>query len=697
MARKPTRFWHPARRLLLRAQENARTLVTSHDITARLEDVRPRLQHYLRAMYGEGVTIESIAPPKKPGAAVRALKTLALVRERGASESDASCMRLPAQLPIQRTSVPPLDQYRVIAVQHAERMRRESARHARDVTTDLEHDLYQLAESITIDAQIVATQPGLRPALDAARTEANAQRVRPRWRTDIELRVEDMFRKAWSANTNTASDEVDLTSTLRDNDAESNATWARRTANALEAKFGRKAARAYRRVPELTLWQTTVRSQLPEQQQYALETEQRQAAEAPKSGGASSSSSSMMPGGAQSKNAPNKPSSGTAQSDSGKTSAQEKSDGAAESNNSQSSGDRAADSSADTNADSASKSNDNQEPSQQAASAQAGDGANANDQTQVVSHSSDTVADDQLAGIAYHYPEWDFSTRDFRATGTTVRVMPPSLGTTEWGRNAVKDHAREASSAKRQFERLRSHRLRLRRQVQGDELDLEACVDAMVDRRMGVAPTDRLYSLVRPGRRELAITLLIDVSGSTGDAVDGAQRVIDIERISAMIATAAFDALGDDYSILAFSSASASNVRVHTLKEFGEPNSPIVLQRIGALAPHGTTRLGAAVRHATATLGRHPAPHRLLLILSDGKPYDYDWYWTDYAIQDSRHAVMSARLQGIHPFCITVDTADEESYLAEIFGSAGYRVVTKPSQLSQALLVAVQRMIGGAG
>ena len=172
-------------------------------------------------------------------------------------------------------------------------------------------------------------------------------------------------------------------------------------------------------------------------------------------------------------------------------------------------------------------------------------------------------------------------------------------------------------------------------------------MEALVDRRMGAVPSDRLYSHVQPGRRELAITLLIDVSGSTGDVVVEEQRVIDIERIAALVATAAFDALGDDYSILAFSSASATNVRVHTLKDFGERNATAVMERISALSPHGTTRLGAAVRHATAQLSNHPAPHRLLLILSDGKPFDYDWYFVDYAIQDSRQAVMSARLQGI--------------------------------------------------
>ena len=136
MARKPTRFWHPARRLLTRAQERVRSVVARDDAPPSLEDVRPRLQHYLRAMYGESVMIESLAPPKEAGWPVRALRALALVKERGRSESDAERIRLPATLPGQRANVSSLEQYRVIAVQHAERMRRASALHARDVSAE---------------------------------------------------------------------------------------------------------------------------------------------------------------------------------------------------------------------------------------------------------------------------------------------------------------------------------------------------------------------------------------------------------------------------------------------------------------------------------------------------------------------------------------------------------------------------------
>ena len=687
MARKPSRFWHPARRLVVRTRERATALLALRDPDASLDELRPRLQHYLKAMYGDTVPIESLPAPSRTSLAVRALRAVALMKEGGSSESDGRGIRLPPTLPAQRSDVSPLQQYRLLAVQHAERMRRASARHAREATSDLERDLFQLVEAATIDAHIAETQPGLGAALRSGRAESIARRPKPRWRSDIELCVEEMFRRAWPDVAGNGNGNGDHPAMPLDGDAESNATWARRTAVALEARFGRKSAAEYRRVPEITLWQTSVQAQLPEDAEFAVESEMREQASAPPPDAKNAKSRSQMPGPSTSRSSQNKQGSTPGDSGREKASSQSESDNPS---NRGSDGDSATDQEPEVNT-----TNDSAE---EADGSMLADGAEGQNGQSGVAHSGKTVDDDRLTeGVTYHYPEWDFNVQGFRTNGTTVRVMPSPSASAAWATSALAQHAQEVHRARRQFERLRSHRLRLKRQVQGDELDLEACVEALVDRRMGVAPSDRLYSHVLPGRRELAITLLIDVSGSTADTVAVEQRVIDIERIAALVATAAFDALGDDYSILAFSSASATNVRVHTIKDFGERNATAVMERISALAPHGTTRLGAAVRHATAQLSNHPAPHRLLLILSDGKPFDYDWYFVDYAIQDSRQAVMSARLQGIHPFCITVDATEGETYLGEIFGSAGYRVVSKPSQLSQALLLAVQRMIGSGG
>jgi len=409
MARKPTRFWHPARRLLARAQEKVRATVTRDDTPPSLNDLRPRLQHYLRAMYGESVMIESLAPPKQAGWPVRALRALALVKERGRSESDAERIRLPATLPSLRTDVSPLEQYRVIAVQHAERMRRASALHAREVSSDLERDLFQLAEAATVDAQIVEGQPGLRTALEAARAESMMQRPKPRWRTDIELRVEEMVRRAWTRH-DVDADAIDVPV---NNDAESNATWARRTANALEAKYGRKAARAYRRVPEITLWQTTISAQLPDEKQFAIETETREAESEPSPASQKSSSRSAMPGPSSSRSSQNRH--GTTRGDAGGEDASSRSEAGGEEDR----GDVGA--SKDERPPEAGTARTSEvDPDRDSDEERAGvvpaDGAGGKDVQQGVGHSGEAVEDAMLAdGVTFRYPEWDYYVQNFRA------------------------------------------------------------------------------------------------------------------------------------------------------------------------------------------------------------------------------------------------------------------------------------------
>jgi nitric oxide reductase NorD protein len=241
------------------------------------------------------------------------------------------------------------------------------------------------------------------------------------------------------------------------------------------------------------------------------------------------------------------------------------------------------------------------------------------------------------------------------------------------------------------FERMRAQRTRLMAQRRGDELDVGACVRAMVDLRTGHAPDDRLYADVRPARRGLSITLLVDVSGSTDEFV-GKARIIDIEKIAVLLTSEALDALGDLYSILTFSSLGADDVRIRTIKDFAERNGRAVRQRIGTLKPEGYTRMGAAIRHATAQLGRTHAGHRLLLILSDGKPNDRDHYQGQFAIEDARQAIAEARAAGVHPFCLTVDVK-ASGYLTRIFGRAGHVVLRHPDQLPLALVGVVRQIL----
>jgi len=217
-------------------------------------------------------------------------------------------------------------------------------------------------------------------------------------------------------------------------------------------------------------------------------------------------------------------------------------------------------------------------------------------------------------------------------------------------------------------------------------------VHAWVDQRTGHTVDDRLYIAVRPARRGLAIALLIDISGSTDEWIDARRRVIDVEKVALLLASEALDALGDLYSVYAFAGKSANNVKVTVVKDFGERSGETVHRRVAALEPGGFTRLGAAVRHATRQLARQSAGHRLLLLLSDGRPNDIDVYGSDYGVEDSRQAIFEARASGVYPFCLTIDTAAAE-YLPRIFGNAGHTILQNPKQLPTALLGVVRALI----
>jgi nitric oxide reductase NorD protein len=234
--------------------------------------------------------------------------------------------------------------------------------------------------------------------------------------------------------------------------------------------------------------------------------------------------------------------------------------------------------------------------------------------------------------------------------------------------------------------------VRLNRQRDGSELDLSAYVTAFADRRAGQAGDDRVYVAERRTRRDLAITLLIDMSASTDAWVAGSRRIIDVEKEALVVLLEALDALGDRHAILGFSGHGPADVRLLTIKAFEEPVSDEVRRRIAAVEPDGYTRAGAAIRHATAMLAGHGARQRLLLILSDGKPNDVDEYEGRYGVEDTRQAVAEARLQGLVPFCLTVDR-QAAAYVPSIFGQHGYTLLRRPELLPQVLVEVVRTLV----
>jgi nitric oxide reductase NorD protein len=296
------------------------------------------------------------------------------------------------------------------------------------------------------------------------------------------------------------------------------------------------------------------------------------------------------------------------------------------------------------------------------------------------------------AAPGHQYAEWDYVTARYRERAVTVRGGRVAEGTAQWARSQMSRHSAAIRGIRQRFERLRARRVRLRQQLDGEELDLTACVNALVDRRMGRSGDERLYLATRATRQPLAIALLVDVSGSTSSQVGDGRRMIDIEKTALLLASEALAALGDRYAVFTFTGRGPHDVRVHTVKDFAEVNGDAVRRRIAGLHPGGFTRLGAALRHATAELTRERVRHRLLLILSDGRPSDLGHYMADYGVEDSRQAINEARARGVRPFCLNVDPEGPE-YLARIFGPVGYVTIRHPEQLPRNLLRAVRTLI----
>jgi nitric oxide reductase NorD protein len=290
------------------------------------------------------------------------------------------------------------------------------------------------------------------------------------------------------------------------------------------------------------------------------------------------------------------------------------------------------------------------------------------------------------------YPEWDFRIKAYRHPGATVRLLPAPPGAQQWVDDTLTEHRSLLEAIRQRFAALRPQRTLRRRQTDGDDIDLEACVEGMANLRAGWPMADDLYCSQLRTRRDMAILILIDVSGSTDGWISNSRRVIDVEREALLLVCIALGAMGEPFAVQAFSGNGPAGVSLWDIKRFDELYSPAVALRIAALEPDQYTRTGAAMRHASATLMREGASHKLLLLLTDGKPNDCDLYEGRYGIEDTRQAVTEAKLQGISPFCLAVDR-QAASYLPAVFGAHHHALLSTPASLPTVLLDWMQRLV----
>ncbi len=307
----------------------------------------------------------------------------------------------------------------------------------------------------------------------------------------------------------------------------------------------------------------------------------------------------------------------------------------------------------------------------------------------------ETPEQDLEAGeVAFNYDEWDRELTDHRVGW--CRVIEKKV---KRGERAFVDDTRErykgvVSSIRHQFQLMKPEDLaRVTNEIDGDDYDLNAVVDYFIDRRADGHQSDRIYTRRLRRRRDVAVSFLLDQSSSTARTIGRhplqpythpGRRIIEIEKEGLVLMSEALEAVGDSYSINGFTSEGRRNVKFYVLKDFGEHYSDEVMRRIGGITYQNNTRLGAAIRHAAAKLSKQEVRTRLLIVLSDGRPYDHDYGDARYAREDTREALRQAKTQGITPFCITIDR-ESEAELRDLYGDVGYTIIDDVLSLPERL------------
>ncbi len=324
--------------------------------------------------------------------------------------------------------------------------------------------------------------------------------------------------------------------------------------------------------------------------------------------------------------------------------------------------------------------------------------------------------------FSYLYNEWDFRASDYRLHWCRVRQIPLQEGTPDFFEAILDEYAELATLLRRQFELLNPRFSRKVKRLQdGEDFDLDAVVDFVITRKAGQSPDGKVYWRRNKTERDVSVAFLLDMSSSTIEYINKTQRgainqpvfkdykdyfewlqpnqdtvirpkdfkrIIDLEKESLVLLIRALEAIGDTYAIYGFSGYGRENVEFYIVKDLEEEFSNRVKSRIDTITPQHGTRMGPAIRHATWKLEQQDSRSKFLFLISDGRPEDHGYGQNglekEYAINDTKMALIETKNKGITPFCLTIDRAGHD-YLKTICGDMGYEVVADIESLPRCL------------
>ena len=277
------------------------------------------------------------------------------------------------------------------------------------------------------------------------------------------------------------------------------------------------------------------------------------------------------------------------------------------------------------------------------------------------------------------YPEWDLNHKSYRPQWCTVFEIDSAI------KGSASQAIDDAISLRRPLARLGMGLHRRHRQSQGDDIDIDAAVEAHVEMIAGSVPDEAVYLDSLRRRRDLSVLLLLDISGSTAEAGTLGRTVHEQQRTAAANLTVALHDLGDRVALYAYYSQGRGAVTMVPVKRFDDRLDTQVIRRLNSLEPGAYSRLGAAIRHGSAVLeARGGTSRRLLVVLSDGLAYDHS-YERAYGAADARRALVEARRRGTGCVCLTIGAGTDVESLRRVFGSTAHASIARPDQLASVI------------
>lgn len=281
---------------------------------------------------------------------------------------------------------------------------------------------------------------------------------------------------------------------------------------------------------------------------------------------------------------------------------------------------------------------------------------------------------------SFYLDEWDYLRQAYRKDWCQIKHRIVEEADNGFKQQTEAKYPYLIMQIRRVFEAMRDQPRYANRQTDGEEFDLDALIDMRTASVAGEELSERLYIRRLNNERSVSVCLLVDMSGSTKGWINQAMRE------SLILFSEALNTLGDQYAIYGFSGLTRQRCEIYDIKSFTDQQHEKISHRIGNIQAKDYTRMGFAIRFATQCLLKSETRHRILLILSDGKPDDYDGYQGEYGIQDTRQALLEAQGHAINPYSITIDK-QAQTYLPRLFGPGQYLILkdvsTLPLKLSE--------------